>query len=251
MTGDSYTAPPPARPYADELGVDPGPLRIGDAHRCPGRDRADRSRVRRGRRGRGAPPRVARPHGRAPRRRPRSTKRHWSSRSRRSCSRRSARSIAETEGRLGRPMTADDVEALTWMYRELAQGITGAAYVEALHEAQRWTRRTVVVVVRGRLRPPAHADARRAAAGARRRRRPARRPAARHRPRAAVRGVHRAVQHHRPARDVGADVLDRSRAADRRPARRRTVPGGSPRSASPRSSKPRRPWADRRPPVHA
>lgn len=29
MPGDPYTAPPPARPYVDELGADPGSLRIG------------------------------------------------------------------------------------------------------------------------------------------------------------------------------------------------------------------------------
>jgi amidase len=29
MPGDPYTAPPPARPYAEEVGADPGPLRIG------------------------------------------------------------------------------------------------------------------------------------------------------------------------------------------------------------------------------
>ncbi len=29
------------------------------------------------------------------------------------------------------------------MYRDLAQGISGAAYVAAIHEAQRWTRRVV------------------------------------------------------------------------------------------------------------
>ena len=51
--------------------------------------------------------------------------------------------IADTEAQLGRPMTADDVEALTWMYKELASGISGAAYIQALHAAQQWTRRTV------------------------------------------------------------------------------------------------------------
>lgn len=36
MPGDPYTAPPPARPYIDELGADPGPLRIGWRATTPG-----------------------------------------------------------------------------------------------------------------------------------------------------------------------------------------------------------------------
>jgi len=36
MTGDAYTAPPPARPYLQELGVDPGRLRIGLRTDTPG-----------------------------------------------------------------------------------------------------------------------------------------------------------------------------------------------------------------------
>jgi amidase len=35
MTGDPYTAPPPARPYLDEVGRDPGALRIGFTHTSP------------------------------------------------------------------------------------------------------------------------------------------------------------------------------------------------------------------------
>ena len=35
MPGDPYTAPPPARPFADEVGVDPGKLRIGLLTRAP------------------------------------------------------------------------------------------------------------------------------------------------------------------------------------------------------------------------
>lgn len=38
MTGDPYTAIPPERPYADEVGADPGRLRIGFADRAPGED---------------------------------------------------------------------------------------------------------------------------------------------------------------------------------------------------------------------
>jgi amidase len=36
MPGDPYTAPPPARPFADEVGADPGALRIGLRTRAPG-----------------------------------------------------------------------------------------------------------------------------------------------------------------------------------------------------------------------
>jgi len=37
--GDPYTAPPPARPFRDEVGVDPGRLRVGVRTRRPGDDR--------------------------------------------------------------------------------------------------------------------------------------------------------------------------------------------------------------------
>jgi len=36
MPGDPYTAPPPARPFADEVGADPGRLRIGLRTEAPG-----------------------------------------------------------------------------------------------------------------------------------------------------------------------------------------------------------------------
>jgi amidase len=39
MPGDPYVAPPPARPYAEEVGADPGRLRIG-LHLGPGREDA-------------------------------------------------------------------------------------------------------------------------------------------------------------------------------------------------------------------
>ena len=37
MPGDPWVAPPPARPYSDEVGVDPGKLRIGLMTAAPGR----------------------------------------------------------------------------------------------------------------------------------------------------------------------------------------------------------------------
>ena len=41
MPGDPYTAPPPSRPYADEVGRDPGRLRIGLLARSPRPDLLD------------------------------------------------------------------------------------------------------------------------------------------------------------------------------------------------------------------
>jgi amidase len=41
MPGDPYTAPPPSRPFADEVGADPGPLRIGWRTAMPGGDAPD------------------------------------------------------------------------------------------------------------------------------------------------------------------------------------------------------------------
>ena len=41
MPGDPYTAPPPARPFADEVGADPGRLRIGWRTAKPGGDAPD------------------------------------------------------------------------------------------------------------------------------------------------------------------------------------------------------------------
>ena len=142
MSGDYYTAPPPARPYAQELSVDPGSLRIGIRTEAPAAiaptDPAcvaaaeDAARLLESF-GHTVEPASPAALDEAELVESFSTIMFASL----------GALITETEGRLGRPMTSDDVEALTWMYRELAQGITGAAYVEAMHAAQRWTRRTV------------------------------------------------------------------------------------------------------------
>ena len=49
--GDPYTAPPPARPFRDEVGADPGRLRIGVRTRRRGSGDESASRLRRRRRG--------------------------------------------------------------------------------------------------------------------------------------------------------------------------------------------------------
>ncbi|MFN8035312.1 MAG: amidase family protein [Acidimicrobiia bacterium] len=43
--------------------------------------------------------------------------------------------------RAGRPVTADDVEPLTWTYAETGRSITGVQYLESLDAARAWTRR--------------------------------------------------------------------------------------------------------------
>ena len=103
MPGDSYTAPPPARPYANEVGADPGRLRIGlrterdrrDSRR-PIPSASPRWRTRRGCSSRSATP----SRSRLPRR---STRRRCSTRSRRSLPRppprRSRRSANSSAGR--------------------------------------------------------------------------------------------------------------------------------------------------------
>ena len=142
MSGDYYTAPPPARPYLEEVGVDPGRLRIALRTEAPAAiaptDPAciaateDAARLLESL-GHTVEPASPAALDEAALVESFSTIMFASL----------AGVIADTEAQLGRPMTADDVEALTWMYKELAAGITGAAYIQALHAAQRWTRRTV------------------------------------------------------------------------------------------------------------
>jgi amidase len=142
MPGDAYTAPPPARPYASELGADPGSLRIGLRTESAGRiaptdpecvaAAEDAARLLESL---GHTVEVAAPAAfdEAEMIEPFSTIMFASL----------AAEIAEWEEALGRPFTAEDVESATWTYNELAKNITGAMYVRALHEAQRWARRVV------------------------------------------------------------------------------------------------------------
>ena len=43
----------------------------------------------------------------------------------------------------GRPLTADDVEPMTWLFYESGAAFDGGAYVTAINELHRWTRRVV------------------------------------------------------------------------------------------------------------
>ena len=118
-----------------------------------------------------------------------------------------AAEIAEIGELVGRTLTADDVEAATWVFNELAGTVSSVDYVRALHEGQSWARRVVSWWFADELRPAAHADARGTAADGRRRCGDGRRSAARPLADGAVRREHGAVQCDRPTGDLAADVL--------------------------------------------
>src|SRR5262249_18271056 len=51
--------------------------------------------------------------------------------------------LAELAEIAGRPLTADDVEPMTWLYHEVSAGFDGGAFVTALNALQKWSRRIV------------------------------------------------------------------------------------------------------------
>jgi amidase len=140
MTGDWYTAPPPARPYASEVGAEPGALRIGvrttapmnivevDTECVTAVDNAATLLASLGHKVEQASPAAfdegvllevfTAVMGTA------------------------VRAELEAMGvEFGRPITADDVEAGTWETYEGAGAITGAQYLQAITNMHAWTRR--------------------------------------------------------------------------------------------------------------
>ena len=142
MTGDPNTAPPPARPFAREAGVEPGALRIGFRTTAPS-DLAATDPVC-----------VAAVHdaaalleslghtvveaspaalGEAELMAHFSTVMMSSLRA----------DLAELAEIAGRPLTENDVEPMTWLFQSVGAGFDGGTYVRALHELHRWSRRVV------------------------------------------------------------------------------------------------------------
>ena len=142
MTGDPNTAPPPSRPYAREVGADPGKLRIGLRTNAPGdlaatdpvcvaaaEDAAALLESLGHTVVEASPAALAESELMA---NFTTVMTSWV-----------RAELAEIAEIAGRPVTADDVEPMTWLYHEVSAGFDGGAYVHALNELHRWTRRVV------------------------------------------------------------------------------------------------------------
>jgi amidase len=142
MTGDPYTAPPPAGPYAREVGADPGKLRIGLRTTAPG-DLAATDPICAAAAVDAAELLASLGHtvvdaspaalGEGDLMANFSTvMMSWV------CA-----ELAEIAEIAGRPVTADDVEPMTWLFSQVGAGFDGGAYVTSLNALHRWTRRMV------------------------------------------------------------------------------------------------------------
>jgi amidase len=140
MPGDPYTAPPPRRAFASEVGADPGRLRIGLRTSSPGAvtetdpecvaaaDDAARALESLGHTIEAAAPSAIDDPGLMDIFMTVLTT--WV-----------AWDLEKLSRKAGRPVTPDDVEPLTWMYAEMGRAHGSMQYVEAVAGAHAWTRR--------------------------------------------------------------------------------------------------------------
>ena len=139
MPGDPFTAPPPARPFATEVGADPGRLRVGLLAHAPGGSAVHADCV-------AAVEDVARlltslghhveqsfPDGLGDPEMLRSFGMIVS------CA--TARALDAWSEKTGRSIHKADVEPMTWAVAELGRGVSGPQYVRAVSFAQAHTRR--------------------------------------------------------------------------------------------------------------
>jgi amidase len=140
MPGDPYFAPPPSRPFASEVGVDPGRLRIGVRTTAPAnmavtddeceaatRDAADLLASLGHDVVDAAPTALDDEDLMA----------NFSVVLTTSV----VRDVQEVARAIGRDVTADDVEPLTWAYYEGGLQNTAVQYLDALNAAHAWSRR--------------------------------------------------------------------------------------------------------------
>jgi amidase len=140
MTGDPNTAPPPARPYRKEVGADPGKLRIGVCTHAPG-DLATTDPVCIAAVGDAASLLESLGHKIEDSAPPAFSEGGLMDQFSAVMMSSLSADLAEIAEIAGRPLTASDVEPMTWLFYETSGGYTGGDYVRALHEMHRWTRR--------------------------------------------------------------------------------------------------------------
>ena len=140
MPGDPHFAPPPARPFLDEVGADPGKLRIGLRTNAPAAmaetdpecvaAAEDAARLLESL---GHHVEVASP--------PALDETELLDLFLVVMSTNVVKEIRGVEAIAGRPLTADDVEPLTWEYAAMGRGHSAIDYVEAIDASHAWTRR--------------------------------------------------------------------------------------------------------------
>jgi len=141
VPGDPYTAPPPARPYREELGADPGRLRVGLLARGP-RDFEIHADTAEAARGAGA---LLEELGHAveeaspPALEDRDAVKGFLAVVA-SCT---AAAIESWGAKLGRTLGENDVEPLTWALVEMGRRYTGADLTAAVQQNHAHTRRVV------------------------------------------------------------------------------------------------------------
>ena len=142
MTGDFYTAPPPARAYASEVGAAPGKLRIGVRKNAPASlavvDDECIAAVE------DAAALLASLGHSVEEASPTALDDASSLGSFTAIMLADVRlEVDEVASILGRAVTSDDFEPMTWAYYEGAGAVDAGAYVTALKDAHSWTRRVV------------------------------------------------------------------------------------------------------------
>jgi amidase len=141
-TGDWYTAPPPTRAYVDELGVNPGRLRIGVRTTAPlGLAAVDPECIA----AVDAAVTLLESLGHTVvEAAPAALDEGALLETFTTVMLASLRAdLADVADRIGRPVTADDMEASTWASYEAGAGFDADGYVRALTKMQAWSRRAI------------------------------------------------------------------------------------------------------------
>lgn len=140
MPGDPYFAPPPSRPFADEVGADPGRLRVGlrtdapaalcDTHPDCIAAAEDAARLLEslGHTVEEASPAAL-------------DESHLMGMFLTIMTSWVVHDLELVAQRAGRAVTAEDVEPLTWAYAEIGRTFSSTQYVEAVNAAHAWSRR--------------------------------------------------------------------------------------------------------------